>query len=74
MNHSARTAMDSDAAAPGPSAETARVRGEALAGKVKDLLHEGTVRRIIIRNDQGHTVMGVPVTAGVVAAVQASAQ
>jgi hypothetical protein len=47
------------------------VRGEALAGKVKDLLHEGTVRRITIRNDEGHAVMEIPVTAGVVAAVVA---
>lgn len=51
--------------------ETARVRGEALAEKVRTLLHEGNVRRITIRNDEGHTVMEIPVTAGVVAAVVA---
>jgi Domain of unknown function (DUF4342) len=47
------------------------VRGEVLAEKVKALLHEGNVRRIIIRNDEGHTVIEIPVTAGVVAAVAA---
>jgi hypothetical protein len=57
----------------GPTTETARVRGEALADKVKTLLHEGNVRRITIRNDEGHPVIEIPVTAGVVAAVVAPA-
>lgn len=51
--------------------ETTRVRGEALADRVKALVHEGNVRRITIRNDEGHTVIEIPVTAGVVAAVAA---
>lgn len=56
----------------GPSfRETTKVRGEALVTKVKDLIHEGNVRRIIVKNDEGHTVMEIPVTAGVIAAVAA---
>lgn len=51
--------------------ETTPVRGEVLVAKVKDLLHEGTVRRLIVKNDAGNTVMEVPVVAGVVAAVVA---
>jgi Domain of unknown function (DUF4342) len=51
--------------------ETNQVRGEALVAKVKDLLHEGTVRRLVVKNDDGHTVMEIPVVAGVVAAVVA---
>ncbi|MDX6229105.1 MAG: hypothetical protein QOI76_2495 [Frankiales bacterium] len=51
--------------------ETARVPGEALAEKIRSLLHEGNVRRITIRNDEGHPVIEIPVTAGVVAAVVA---
>ena len=47
------------------------MRGEALADRVKALVHEGNVRRITIRNDEGHTVIEIPVTAGVVAAVAA---
>jgi hypothetical protein len=53
------------------SGETTRVRGEALAAKVKELIHEGNVRRITVRNDQSHAVIEIPVTAGVVAAVVA---
>ena len=48
-----------------------RLRGEALVDKVKELLHEGNVRRILIKNETGHTVIEIPVTAGLVAAVAA---
>lgn len=48
---------------------TAKMTGEVLVAKVKDLLHEGTVRRIVVKNDEGHTVMEIPLTAGVVAVV-----
>lgn len=51
--------------------ETAHVEGRALVEKVKELIHEGNVRRITVKNDQGHTVLEVPVTAGVVAFIAA---
>lgn len=58
------------AEAPHPAPqETATVTGEVLVTKVRQLLHEGTVRRIVVKNDDGHTVMEIPVTAGVVALV-----
>ncbi|WNV84758.1 DUF4342 domain-containing protein [Umezawaea sp. Da 62-37] len=50
---------------------TDRVRGQALVAKVKELIHEGNVRRIVVKDDRGHTVMEIPVTAGVVAAILA---
>jgi hypothetical protein len=71
MTTTAQTIPDRDAATSGHATETARVRGEALVEKVKSLLHEGNVRRVIIRNEQGHAVIEIPVTAGVVAAVVA---
>jgi len=48
-----------------------QLRGDALVEKVKQLIHEGNVRRLIIKNDKGHTVIEIPVTAGVVAAIAA---
>ncbi|MCP2250440.1 DUF4342 domain-containing protein [Lentzea aerocolonigenes] len=48
-----------------------RLRGDALVERAKQLIHEGNFRRLIIKNDKGHTVMEVPVTAGVVAAIAA---
>jgi hypothetical protein len=53
------------------STESMKVRGEALAATVKDVLHEGNVRRITVKNDEGQPVIEIPVTAGVVAAVVA---
>ncbi len=45
--------------------EELQVMGEQLLTKVKEVLHEGNVRRIIIRHE-GQTVMELPLTVGVV--------
>ncbi|MFI7445988.1 DUF4342 domain-containing protein [Nonomuraea sp. NPDC049714] len=45
--------------------EETKVRGPELAERVKKLIHEGNVRRIIVKDSRGHTVMEVPVTVGV---------
>lgn len=49
--------------------EQFRVNGEDLVNKVKELLHEGNVRRIVIQDKAGKTIMEVPLTIGVVGAV-----
>jgi hypothetical protein len=49
--------------------EEHKVSGERLLSRVKELVHEGNIRRITIKNDQGHTLMEVPLTVGVVGAV-----
>ncbi|MDH4130798.1 MAG: DUF4342 domain-containing protein [Gemmatimonadota bacterium] len=48
-----------------------RVRGENLLTRVKEILHEGNVRRIIIKNDDGRILLEIPLTIGVVGAVLA---
>ena len=50
--------------------EELQVMGEQLLSKVKELLHEGNVRRIIIKQD-GRTIMEFPLTIGVVGVVAA---
>lgn len=52
-----------------PRHEEFMVTGEALLAKVRELVHEGNVRRIIIKNDEGHIVAEFPLTFGVVGAV-----
>lgn len=47
--------------------EEVRPTGQAFMAKVQELIHEGNVRRVIIKNGSGRTVMEIPVTAGVVA-------
>ncbi|HJS19431.1 MAG TPA: DUF4342 domain-containing protein [Anaerolineales bacterium] len=46
--------------------EEFRVEGEKLIGKVKELIHEGSIRRIIIKDKEGKTVLEIPLTFGVV--------
>src|SRR5216117_981137 len=47
--------------------EELQVMGEQLLTRVKELLHEGNVRRIIIKQE-GRTIMEFPLTVGVVGA------
>ena len=49
--------------------EKFEVAGEDLVEKVKSLLHEANVRRIIIKNQEGKTVFEVPCSIGVISAV-----
>ncbi len=49
--------------------EELKVVGQDLAGKVGDLIHEGNVRRVIIKDDKGHTFMEVPLTVAAIGAV-----
>lgn len=51
--------------------ETFNVNGEELLKKVKQLIHEGNVRRISIVDKNGKTVIIIPLTIGVVGAVLA---
>lgn len=56
---------------PEVSTSEFRVRGDNLITRVKELIHEGNVRRIIIKNDEGRTLLEIPLTLGVVGAVLA---
>lgn len=51
--------------------EEHRVPGDQLLARAKDLIHEGNVRRLIVKNEQGHTIIEVPLTMGVVGALLA---
>lgn len=48
-----------------------KVKGEELLSKVKEIIHQGNIRKIIIKNDSGKTYLEVPVTIGVVGLVLA---
>lgn len=51
--------------------EEVHVLGKDLVERVKTLIHEGNVRRIIIRDEHGHTFMEIPVTVAAVGAALA---
>lgn len=44
------------------------LNGDEVVAKVKELLHEGNIRRIIIKNEDGRTMLEVPLTLGVIGA------
>jgi len=42
-----------------------------LLAKVKDLVHEGNIRRIAIKNEEGRILIDVPLVLGMVGAILA---
>lgn len=51
--------------------ETFKVEGEHLLKKVKDLINEGNVRKITIKDKSGKDLIVLPLTVGVVGVVLA---
>lgn len=49
--------------------EEFRVNGEELLGKIKNLLKEGNIRKLIIKDKDGKIVFEIPLTFGVVGAL-----
>jgi len=51
--------------------EEFKVSADDLVRTVKKVLHEGNVRRILIKDDKGKTLMDIPATVGVVGTILA---
>jgi hypothetical protein len=51
--------------------EEFRVSGDEILNKIKEIVHEGNVRRIILKDENGKTFMELPLTVGVVGALVA---
>lgn len=49
--------------------EDFKVTGDNLLGKVKELIAEGNIRRVSVKDKEGKTVLELPLTVGVVGAV-----
>lgn len=49
--------------------EEYKVDGDAVVAKIKDLIHQGNIRRIVIKNEQDQTLIEIPLTLGVVGVV-----
>ena len=48
-----------------------KVAGKDLAAKVSELIHEGNVRRILIKDESGHTFMEIPLTVAAIGVIAA---
>lgn len=51
--------------------EEFKVNGEELLKRVKQLINEGNIRRITIKNKEGASLVEIPLTLGVVGALLA---
>lgn len=51
--------------------ERFKVEGEEIIKKIKELIREGNVRRVIIKNEEGHAILEFPLTVGVIGTVLA---
>jgi hypothetical protein len=59
------------AATPKFSREEYTVSGSKLVDRVRELLHEGNVTRVIVKDELGKTLLEIPVTVGVVGVILA---
>ena len=46
--------------------EELQITGDKLIDTIKDLIHEGNVRHIVIKNPEGATILEVPVSVGMI--------
>jgi len=45
--------------------EEFEVSGERVVAKIKELVHEGNIRRVVIKNEEGRTLIDIPLTVSV---------
>lgn len=53
------------------ASEEFKLSGEEIVKKVKEIIHQGNARKIIIKNEEGKTLIEIPLTFAVVGAVLA---
>ena len=51
--------------------EEFKISGSEILSKIKDLIHEGNIRRIILKDENGKTFLEIPLTVGLVGAALA---
>jgi len=49
--------------------EEFKVNGSELVDKIKELVKEGNVRKVIVKNESGKQLVEIPLTFGVIGAV-----
>jgi len=48
--------------------EEFKLTGSEVIEKIKELIHQGNIRRIILKDDSGKAILEIPLTLGVVGA------
>jgi Domain of unknown function (DUF4342) len=49
------------------------IHGDDLVAKIKELIHQGNIRRIILKNEEGRVLIEIPLTVGVIGGVISAA-
>jgi hypothetical protein len=49
--------------------EDSQVSGDALIARIKEFVHEGNIRRVVIKDEEGKTLIDLPLTIGVAGAL-----
>ena len=60
--------MTSDTKQDRTRTEEIKIDGGKVLDKIKDLIHQGNIRRIILKNEDGKTLIEIPLTLGLVGA------
>jgi hypothetical protein len=66
-----QTAPDTTSTTPNTTTEQYQLTGEDVITKIKQIVHEGNVRRVLIKNAEGQVIVEFPLTVGVVGAALA---
>jgi len=66
---SAKKSSTKSSSKGGSYEETFKVKGDELLAKVKELIKEGNIRRLIIKDKKGKVLVEFPLTIGVVLTV-----
>jgi Domain of unknown function (DUF4342) len=66
-----QTVPDVTSPTPNRATEQYQLTGEDVITKIKQIVHEGNVRRVLIRNAEGQVFVEFPLTVGVVGAALA---
>jgi len=48
--------------------EEFKLSGGEILNKIKELIHEGNIRRIILKDENGKTFLEIPLTVGIIGA------
>ena len=67
--HNRETVNATDGNTDNVVTEEYTLSGESVVAKVREIVREGNVRRITLKNDEGRTLLEIPLTVGVVGAV-----
>lgn len=49
-----------------PNTEEFAFSGDTLLAKIKEVIRQGNIRRVIIKNEEGRVLIDIPLTVGVV--------